>query len=256
MGFTFGIRSYAKTPSEPSEKTLRCPSGHELCSIISRGEQNCSCCIEGQFMGGTTVQGCQTCDWLVCECCYETRRVNAPNAPSDSKLSTPKNKQKNIVGFNSTGYTQIPMDQPNVKPSSFKRKISASKQKENADDDTPNLLTRTRKNIFQAAQQSPNEQMRKMSVTATPEHIIHEVDTILNSARGIRKTQRKNRLRSDYRSPSDYYYTPCRRRRYKRYSRWSDSFSSPLSEDLENTPISRPWRRRSRRRRRRREEYY
>jgi len=258
-----GLTVWRKSPIEiVSSEVLCCPAGHEIRAIPSQGNRRCKSCFGTQFIEGTKLYSCPRCDWIICQSCYRLGRGSASRAPVATKPPTPKSEEVDSVEKSFTSYTQIPIEKPAIKVSTPKPIRTAQKQEDKVVSKAPNLLTRIRKNIFRTGEQVPKVDGTKNSVVHTPERIMGEIDTIRSVVRVVRGMQRRSSPRRDYRSPRDcsprrdyrsprdYSYSPRRWRGSRRYQRRSDSLSSTsLSEDMEYSPIRRPWRRRERRRR-------
>jgi len=236
-----GLAVWRKSPIEiVSDEVFRCPAGHEIRAIPHQGKRRCNSCQQTQFIEGTKVYSCPICDLIICYSCYRLGRTSAPGGLLPIEPPTPKSKEVDAVGERCHSYTQIPIEETAVKVASPKANQTAPK----------NLLARIRKNIFRTEEQVPKVKRPNNSAVDTPERIMGEIDTIRSVVRVARGMQRRSSCRRDFRSPRDYSYSPYHWRESRRYQRSSDSLSSrSSSEDMEYSPIRRPWRRRERRRR-------
>jgi len=241
-----GLALWKKSPIEiSSDKTLRCPAGHEIRAVPNQAKRSCKSCFGEQFVKGAKVYLCPQCDWIICHSCYRLGKTCAPSAPVATQPLTPQSKEMNVIRKSSVIYKQVPIEKSAVKVASVRLNERALKEDDLAVNKAPNLLARIRKNIFGEEQQEVER-----SVVDTPERIMAEIDKIRSVVRVVRGMQRRSASRRDFRSPRDYSYSPRHRRRSRRYQRYSDSYSSTSSsEDIENSPIRRPWRRREKRRR-------
>jgi len=246
-----GLTVWRKSPTEiVSDDVFRCPAGHEIRAIPHQGKRRCTRCQQTRFIEGTKVYSCPICDLIICHSCYRLGRACAPSAPLATKPPTPKSKEVDAVEKSCTSYTKIPIEEIAAKVASSKANQTTPKLVDEAASKAPNLLARIRKNIFRTDEQVHKVERPKNSIVDTPERIMGEIDTIRSVVRVARGMQRRSSCRRDFRSPRDYSYSPYHWRESRRYQRSSDSLSSrSSSEDMEYSPIRRPWRRRERRRR-------
>jgi len=246
-----GLTVWRKSPIEiVSDEVFCCPVGHEIRAIPHQGKRMCNSCLETQFIEGTKVYSCPICDWIICHSCYRLGGACAPSAPVATKPPTPKSMEVYAVERSYKSYKQTPIKETAVKVASPKAKQTTPKPVDEAASKAPNLLARIRKNIFRREEQVPKDERTKNYVVDTPERIMGEIDTIRSVVRVARGMQRRSSPCRDFRPQRDYSYSPYRWRESRRYQRYSDSLSSrSSSEDMEYSPIRRPWRRRERRRR-------